>query len=88
MYSGEILKSKIQSYNGKIDTNFRNNKISKEGLRCICLSVILTDSTYRKDKEYYPQAFLEECKYVAVGKKMSKLVTLCKRPKIDTCEML
>ena len=44
-------------------------------MQCICLSVILIDSTYRKDKEYYPQAFLEECKHVARGKRMSKLIT-------------
>ena len=30
----------------------------------ICLLVILIDSVYRKDKNYYPRAFLEECKYV------------------------
>ena len=43
----------------KINTNFHNNKISKEGSQRICLSVILIDSVYRKDEGYYPQAFLE-----------------------------
>ena len=36
-----------------------NNKIPKEGSQCICLSVILIDSVYRKDKHYYPKVFLE-----------------------------
>ena len=30
----------------------------------MCLSVILIDPVYRKDKDYYPQVCLEICKYV------------------------
>ena len=33
---------------GKINTNFHNSKISKEGTQCICLSVILIDSVFRE----------------------------------------
>ena len=47
----------------------------KEGSKCICLSVILVDSVYKKDKNYYPQVFLEECKYVVKEKKKSLLLT-------------
>ena len=46
----------------KINTNFHNNKIPKEGFQFICLSVILIDSLFRTSKNYYPQVFLEECK--------------------------
>ena len=59
----------MKSHDGKINTNFHNNKIPKEGSQCICLSVILIDSVYRKHKDYYPQVFLEECKYVVKEKK-------------------
>ena len=69
------MKTKVKSYNGKINTNFYNNKIPKEGSQCICLSVVLTDSVYKEDKSYYPQVFLEECKYVAKEEKMYKLIT-------------
>ena len=50
VYNEKYLKSKIKSYTGKINTNFHNNKIPKEGSQCICLSVMLIDSVYRKDK--------------------------------------
>ena len=30
------------------------NKISKEGTWCVCLSAILIDSIYRKDRNFYP----------------------------------
>ena len=50
----KYLKAKIKSYNGKINTNFHNNKIPKEGSQFICLSVILIDSDFRTGKNYYP----------------------------------
>ena len=37
----------MKSYNGKIYTNFYNNKISKEGSQCISLSVLLVE--YKKN---------------------------------------
>ena len=42
-----------------MNTNFHNNKIPKEGCQCICLSVILIDSVYRRDIIYCTVAFLE-----------------------------
>ena len=35
----------------------------KEGLQFLYLSVILIDSVFTTGKNYYPQVFLEECKY-------------------------
>ena len=64
----------MKSPNGKLNTNFHNNKITKGGSQCICLSVILIDSVMRASSNYYPQVFLEECKYYAKGKKMSKYI--------------
>ena len=31
----------------------------KEGTHCICFSVILTDSVFKINKNYYSQVFLE-----------------------------
>ena len=54
VYNEKYLKAKIKSYNGKINTNFHNNKIPREGSQFICLSVILIDSVFRTGKNYYP----------------------------------
>ena len=35
----------------------------------------MTDSVFRTGKNYYPQVFLEECKYVVEEKKMLKYIT-------------
>ena len=37
--------------------------------------VILIDSVFRTIKNYYPQVFLEKCKYVVKEKKMSECIT-------------
>ena len=35
VYNGKYLKFKLKSYNGRINTNFYNNKIPKESSQCI-----------------------------------------------------
>ena len=70
-YNEKHLKTKIKTYKGKINANFNNNKISKEDSQCVCLSVILIDSVFRRiGKSFYLQVFLKQCKYVHKGKKM------------------
>ena len=36
----------------------------KENAPCKCLSIIMLDFVIKANKKYYPQIFLEECKYV------------------------
>ena len=62
VYNEKYLIAKIKFYNGKINTNFHNNKIPKEG------------SQFRASKNYYPQVFLEECKYIITEKKIPKYI--------------
>ena len=41
----------------------------KTGSSNICLVLILTDFVIKKDENYYPQLFLNECKYIEKVKK-------------------
>ena len=52
----------------------KSHKILKDDSQYICLSVILIDSALRTGKSYYPQLFLEECKYVVIEKKIHKYI--------------
>ena len=52
VHNEKYLKTKINSFNGKINTKFHNNKMPKEDCQCICLSVTLIDSVHIKDKNY------------------------------------
>ena len=36
----------------------------KEKAPCKCLSIMMLDSVIKVNKKYYPQTFLEECKYI------------------------
>ena len=36
----------------------------------MCLSATLIDTVFRTGKNYYPQVFLEECKYIVKEKKI------------------
>ena len=38
-----------------MNTDLHNYKIPKEGSQCIYLSVVLINSGFRKDEDYYPQ---------------------------------
>ena len=75
VYNEKYLKTKIKSYKRNIKINLNNNKIPKEGSQCICLSVILIYFVFRTGKNYYPQMFLEECKYFVKEKKMPEYIT-------------
>ena len=59
----KYIKTKITIYADSIVTNFHNKKIPKEKSQCKCLSIIILDSVIKANKKYYPQTFLEECKY-------------------------
>ena len=64
----KYIKTKIKTYEDSITTNFYNKKWSKkipeEKIPHKCLSVIILDSIIYAYEKYYPQVFLEECKYV------------------------
>ena len=70
----KFYKKMKKSYDGKINTNFHNNKAPREDSQFICLSVILFDSVFRTGKDYYPQVFLDECKDVVKEKKILKYI--------------
>ena len=60
----KYIKTKIKTYKDSIITNFYNKKIPEETVPHKCLSIIILDSVIYAYEKYYPQVFLEECKYV------------------------
>ena len=48
--------------------------MAKEKGPCKCLSIIMLDSVIKANKKYYPQIFLEECKYVQEKIKMENYI--------------
>ena len=70
----KYIKTKIKMYGDRVNTNFQGKKVPKENASYKCLSLILLDSVIRANKKFYPQALLEECKYVIRNNKMENLI--------------
>ena len=60
----KYIKTKIKIYGKSIITNFHSKKMPTEKAPCKCFSIIMIDSAIKANKKYYPQTFLEECKYI------------------------
>ena len=67
-YNDKYINTKIKTYNDNITTNFYNKtgfkEVPEEKVPHKCLSTIILDSVLYAYEKYYPQIFLEECKYV------------------------
>ena len=64
------IKTKIKMYDNTVNTNFQGKEVPKVDASSKCLSLIMLDSVVKVGKKYYPQVFLEECKYVKRKNKM------------------
>ena len=66
VYGDKYIGTKIRQYEDKINTNFQGKEVPKnESYKCLSFKMV---------KKYYPQTFLEECKYEI--KKKKKMVNL------------
>ena len=75
-YDDKYIKTKINIYASSIITNFHNKKMPKGKAPCKYLSIIMLDSVIKANKKYYPQTFLEECKYQIVTLMMKQNLIL------------
>ena len=64
----KYIKTRLKTYKDSITRNFYNKKglkkVPEEKILHKCLSTIILDSFICTYEKYYPQIFLEECKYV------------------------
>ena len=60
----KYIKSKIKIYADNMITIFHNKELPQEKAPYKCLSIIMIDSVIKANEKYYPQALLEECKYI------------------------
>ena len=69
-----VASDKKHSDDGEIKTNFLGNEIPKENMHYICIACITIDSIMKMDKKYFPQVYLEECKYRVKKIQMSRFI--------------
>ena len=63
VYEYKYLRTKVREFDGIIKTNFLGKGVPKENTHYTCIACITIDSVMRMDKKYFPQVYLEECKY-------------------------
>ena len=71
VYEYKYLKTKVKEYDGMIKSNFLGNDIPKENIHYTSIDCTTIDSFMKIDEKYFPQVYLEECKY-----KIKKIQTL------------
>ena len=57
-----------------MNTNFQGKKLLEENASYKCLSLIMLDFVIRVNKKYYPQIFLEGCKYAIRKNKLENFI--------------
>ena len=70
----KYIKTKIEMYEVRVNTNFQGKKVPKENASYKCVSLIIFDSVFRANKKYYPQTLLEKCIYDIKKNKMENLI--------------
>ena len=76
----KYIKTKIKTYKDSIATIFYNKnrfkKMPEEKVPHKCLSIIILDSVLYAYEKYYPQTFLEECKYMRENVKTKNYIDM------------
>ena len=84
----KYIKTRIKTYKDSIIKNFynknRSKKIPEGKIPHKCLSIIILDSVIYAYEKYYPQTFLEECKYMRENVKTKNYIDLELESKSDT----
>ena len=64
----------IKAKDGVIKTNFLGNSVRKENMHYTRIACVTIDSVMKMDKKYFPQVYLEECKYKVKKIQMSRFI--------------
>ena len=57
------VNGKLKTWKEKITANFHGKSVPHEE-RCEATAILKTESVYNQGKNFYPQTYLEECKYI------------------------
>ena len=57
------VNCKLKTWKEKITTNCHGKSVPREE-RCEATAILKTESVYNQGKNFNPQAYLEECKYI------------------------
>ena len=73
IYDDQYIKTKVKTFK-MVKTLFDGDKISEEKIEYECIPCISIDSVLKGDKKWYPQVYLEQCKYKMKKRKVKNLI--------------
>ena len=69
IYDDQYIKTKVKTFK-MVKTLFSDDKIPEKRVECECISCISVDSVLKIEKKWYPQVYLEQCKYKVKERKI------------------
>ena len=73
IYDDQYIKTKVQTFK-IVKTLFSDDIIPEERVECECIPCISVDSVLKIEKKWYPQVYLEQCKYKVKERKIKNLI--------------
>ena len=87
-YDDKYINTKIKTYKDSITINIYNEtgfkEMPEEKVSHKCLSTLILDSVLYAYEKYYPQTFLEECKYMRENVKTKNYIDMELESKSDS----
>ena len=74
VYEYKYLRRKVREVDSVIKTNFLGNGLPKGNMHYACIACITIDSVMKMGKKYFPQVYLEECKYKIKKMQMPRFI--------------
>ena len=84
VYEYKYLRLKVREFEGIIKINFLGNSVPKENMHYTCIACITIDSVIKIDKKYFPQVYLEECKYKIKKIQMPRFINTELKSSLDS----
>ena len=72
IYNDQYIKTKVRTFK-MVKTLFDNDEIPEEKIEHECIPCISIDSVLKIDKKWFPQVYLEQCKYKIKVRKIKSL---------------
>ena len=69
----QYIKTKVKTFSEVIKTLFDSSEISKEKIEYLRIPCVSSDSVLKIDRKWYPQVYLEQCKYKVKKREMKSL---------------
>ena len=71
---GKYVYGKLKTWKERIKTNFHGQNVPYD-MYCNATAVLKIDSVYKQGKNYHPQTYVEECKYIDVEKQQHYMLS-------------